>query len=735
MGSTTRAERLDQRRRLPGIALAPALALLAGSLVVATPVVAQDDAGGVAPPPVEVVQEWFPEDVTNYIGTGLPGWLPIYLELRNNTSSPREVRLEGVVSAAVGLSQSRQFFRTARTVEVNPGPPRKTFVYVWYPDTSNETFDSRILVRVYDGDREIHRRPYTISSTRGGGYTPLPVLVSGTSNDELSNLLRNLSQFTLSRTQRRSLAVAVDQPRERMLPDDPLGYQSVRALILRNFDERELDDAQVEAIRRWVYLGGTVILVPSVDGAIFSTRLARLMIPPEALSAVQVEEEFRPQALAFLNEARGFNDENRLSALLRWKDDDEEAAWTLFRLDPIDDDKAPPTRVLVSVDPRKSIDAAIEASRRLYHEIPYGAGRLGVLTTDPVSTSIAIGSGFQNLLWTAILEGVPLDSGRSDWNARTARTVNDRLVEFLKKGLSPDLGIWFIGGLVAVYLGLIGPGLYFFLKRINRLPWVVWLQPTVVVVYVGLIFLTGYLTKGVLTETRTLTLFHWRPSEPYLRKEAYLGIFSSDDTRYSVSAPGTRSLLPVFENSKEMVGITSSTRDDDVATSSSIRDFRLDVWQTGVFAARDLVPARGTLEINRLENTDPEVDTADVEIVNATPMTIRRGFYLPRSRGQIVSVGELPAGGRVRVDGADMTPIDIFRLGEGRSRDDAEVEDPFEGDELTLEAVKRVLTGDLFERMGSSIVFLGVLDRRERDFEIGQGSTLKHRADILVVYR
>jgi ABC-2 type transport system ATP-binding protein len=108
---------------------------------------------------------------------------------------------------------------------------------------------------------------------------------------------------------------------------------------------------------------------------------------------------------------------------------------------------------------------------------------------------------------------------------------------------------------VAIYLTIIGPCVYFFLKRIKRLPWVVWVEPLIVVVYVGLIFLTGYLSRGVLTQTQSVAVYNWRENDPLMIKPSFLGVFSSEEARYRVTSNGARWLRPAFSNEREAARI------------------------------------------------------------------------------------------------------------------------------------------------------------------------------------
>jgi hypothetical protein len=722
------------------------------------------------PPELEVVQEWFPEDVAASIGTGLPGWLPVYLEIRNRGSAPAQVRLEGLVAPMGGgrrVRADRAGYQIFSTIEVQPGPPRRAFLYLHYdgPSQDGGTRSARIRASLVQRGQALERfyeRQYTITSLPGSAeFRNLSILVCGENAGDAAMLLKQASSAgrgfgarspSAVRRLIGNLHVACDPVAERMLPDDAIGLHSTGILVLRNLEERQLEPSQVEAIRQWVYLGGRVIFVPSRSGEVFATRLARALLRGAGDAPPKVDERFRPAPeLGFLEEG----DEAgvfRLSQTTAWSDDENASAPSLVRIEPALAREAS-ERSIVAVSKNHRGEAV--PGDAVYRERAYGSGRVGFLTFDDLSAASDAGLDFRSSLWGLILASAQESrGGLSPWAQEVAVFENGRLVDFIKKGLSADLGIWFFGAMIVVYLLVIGPGMYFLLKRLGKLPWVVWVEPVVVVLYVGAIFLTGYLTRGVLTQTRTVSVLHWREGEDLAHKESYLGVFSSEEARYQIHADADRWLRPVFANAKEAVGVSVQERAGaEGKRSASLRDFRLDIWQTGVFAGRDVVPFKGGIRLNEeLGEGDGDATGAprlrSVEVANETAFKFRESF-LVLSRSELVPLGALAPGGVARA-GRDRLarPVPVFVELKKRSLSDRgaepataresaleSVEDPLAGDALARETLQRVLSGDLFLRLSGRIAFIGILDRSDRDFTLGQGSNLMHRIDLMVMYR
>lgn len=698
---------------------------------------------------IEFSEAWFPEEIARSVDSDLPGWLPVYLEIENKQEGTQLVRIEGIVRLSNRSSNEEPEFHAVTTVEVSAGPPKKVFLYLRYGGRSGDYSSRQVTINGYVGDKKIYgRAPYQIDQMpRGMNLTTLSILVSGEKFGDTHNFFDNTLKLNS-----KNMNVVVDGVDVRKLPDDPLGYHSIRVLVLHSLGKQKLERAQAEAIRDWVYLGGTVILVPSKDGELFTTELAKMLLPQRSIGAVQIEENFLPGNLAFFEETAEIEDGEFFSEITPWKDSSEEVDWGYMRIDPIDPKIARPFRTVVSLGP--GAKQWNDSVKRLYYEIPFGDGQIGVLTIDDRSVSVGKANLFLIELWSMILK--PIRGGhRSDssWRAKVADFQDSAMAEFIKTGLSPELGVWFIAGLVFIYLLLVGPGIYFFLKKINRFPWVVWLQPLIVIFYVGLIFLTGYLTKGVLTQTRALTLFHWMNGEPFAHKDSYLGVFSSDESRYRLLTRMDRWLRPVFSNKKEAVGIKMGRKSGDVGKiGSSIRDFRLDVWQTGVFATTDLIPFHGGVDVEEVYDPDSLKNNTEhnaennganfttVKISNHSDYSIARGFLVV-SRTEIYPVGALPPGAEITVDKQALPQVaelidtkkksspDIENANDSAAIHGAQLDDP------SVTVLRKVLNRKLFTYLDSSVSFIGFLDRSDNDIDLAQSSMIKNNLDILVVYR
>ncbi|MBI4583052.1 MAG: hypothetical protein HY717_03365 [Planctomycetes bacterium] len=688
------------------------------------PLKRRDDSG--PPPPLEV-SGWFHRGIQEGMSAAVAGWLPVYLELANHQKEAMRVQVEGALLSKEPQARAEPEFQTQAAVEVPAGSKKRLWIYLRYhASSSNDLSLQTAVVRVRAaGTEQYHKRWQFYCGREDAELSPLG-LVSGEHLHNGGSPWGDSMQGDSRQSQVSGRKLEAIE--ERWLPDDPLGYQSMDLLILRNFDEREMDGKQLEAIRDWVFLGGWTILVPSPGGEIFSTRLAKLLLPPDSFREMKTEEKFEPAGLATMTG-------NVLRQELRKWWEGERPRLSYLRLDPADLPANAAGLEIFSLD-KFQAGSARSSGRRLYLELPFGRGKVGVLTIDDQSISGETSLEFRRALWWEILQpaGHHIRQRQARWSSQVGEFQNERLVRFLKSGLSPELGLWFLAILVLIYLLIIGPGLYFFLKRINRLPWVVWLEPAIVVMYVGLIFLTGHLTRGVLNQMRAVSILHWREGAPFAEKEAYLGVFSSNDARFQIRAPGSRWLRPVFSNDQEAVGVQMTASSKDSQRPRTIAGFHLDLWQTGVFAAMDLVPMKGALEIAR--SGDPTAGvTKALQISNGTPFSILRGLAFD-TVGACYQVGGIPPGGRAVLEGEALRPVDL-RQGSSRPRQQAGVQEEgaFADDPLLAEVVLAIIRGEASLNAYGNIACIAVLDRRDADFEVEPGASLKHRADLLVVYR
>lgn len=346
--------------------------------------------------PVVEPSEWFPETTAHGLGVHR-GWLPVYLELTTRRPGTQYLELEGAVIASTEGRSTQNDFVVRKRVEVSPGAAKKVWLYLHFDTQSEGAGEAQTArLRITSGDKQVFDRQwdiFTISQQRQ--FVTVPVWTSGENVE--------FAQFQLGQISRRSAHFDLlhQSVEEVQLPAYPLGYSTCRVLVLvlRDFNELELEQRQVDAIREWVFLGGFVVLVPSSTGEIFSTRLAAALLPEESIGEIRLEEEFAPSDLGVVDKS----DPERALDIGVWTDD-VEAQPTYFRLDPI---TTTPDRSIVSladanedsleelvesVQGGETADAdfsglfaGVEKSISLYKEFDYGRGRIGVLAIDDLS--------------------------------------------------------------------------------------------------------------------------------------------------------------------------------------------------------------------------------------------------------------------------------------------------------------------------------------------------------------
>ncbi len=648
---------------------------------------------------IEIVDHHFPEEIAMNLSRPRAGWLPYYVELRSLEKRAILVELVGEVISRDRMPRNVPF-TTRRRIEVSPGAPTRTWLYFHYQGSDNSTFRIRPVILVKGKPQSLPDKDLYF----GLDEDIVPMFVSG---EHTGASVSPWGGSKLGRINPRGI-VRVE---EKALPDQPFGYSTVSLLILRNPDFKVMEPAQIDAIRKWVFLGGWVILVPSPKGEIFRSSLLRDLLPRAEIGELQLKTGFVPRGLWSIGSGGESQWIEEVPPL-------ENVSYTI--LDPV---QVEVTREIISgamnregPGDRPPLDAT-----RLYYEVGYGAGRVGVMAFD----DMAFGEPslpFRRILWGQILEGTRVRDGAGpSW--RRQEVFQKSLAGEVQKGLTREIGVSFIVILVLGYLIVIGPGLYMILRRMRRLPAIVWVEPLVVLVYLGIIALTAYVTKGVLTRTRTLTVLEHSREAPVVVRNCFLGIFSAGETRYRISAPGESVILPVEEGG----GSFQDLKVNHALQGPELEEFRIPQWGTTTFAtwSIDDVPPDFGLEIEIKPLPARGVETAEsLTLRNRTGLFIRRGFLI--SSGKTYLVKSIPAGKEV-VMKKPFLPVEFPK----KTKEAPEEADPFGGDQLLEGAVS-----ELIARGNSShqLFFIGEVEREEEDFAVDRPSTLEHRVDLFVEY-
>ncbi|HVR73623.1 MAG TPA: hypothetical protein VMT52_04800 [Planctomycetota bacterium] len=663
------------------------LAASSGLSVTAGRVDAQEDPkGGPARAPAVKVRSVFVPRETSRNLSGEGGWVFAALELETASSSPRYVVLEGRVG-----TRTSTLFTTRKRVEVPPGAPRREWIYLRVgPNDAPQT--ATVLVLEPQGGLVAGpntRTEWDVAAYSQRSARAFSTLVVGEKVHEAKPWGRVLF------TDRDDPEVndEVDICPAGVLPDRAHGYQGLDMVVLRDLGPGGLSLAQVEALRQWVHLGGFVVFVPAVrSSAIFDSSPARELLGSAIIDRPSLDG-FVPRALTAVELGRdaGLNPPRRVL----WQKEVLPVVSVAYTV--IDRVEGSPSAVIQAED-----GARPGAEQRLFVLLPRGAGQIGILTIDDETHTPSSSGNILSTLWGQIARW-RMAAGPSPFLSSAARFVNPSLEREVRDS-SRHVGLPVMTALIAIYIFAAGPGLFVLLKWKRRLTAVIWAQPLLVAVYVGIIFATAYVTKGVLTKTRLATFIHHVEGDNLSVRESYLSVFSAAEDSYRIESPRGILLQPLFKNAEEERPVTLSV---GAAGELSLGDISLAHWQEAHFVNAGVEPF--TEEGVRLEVIEGETGTpAMLKLMNGLPAAIRDGIYyykgyryavpaVARGASAEVPLGEpLPAA-------VDLPRIKLGGLGVGAAR------------------AHRVLAV--------------LIERDDADFHAVARSTLKERLDYYIQYK
>ena len=610
--------------------------LMLGCVLVASDrLSAQEDEPDVLRPGDIDAEVWYPHAIA---GKGLEGdgaWLPLCVEVVSRTGREETVRIEVETKSAYDSEDGDgEATVVYETVVAPPGTPRRVWLYARAAPNDGQSVSLRIRAPrlVLNESESSSAGSDDASGDSGGGATgetegediaeslPDDILFAQSFGPAAAHDLQTqvASYPTLNVTEGSLRALpnplwfttnnSGDSPyvadicKPEHLPDDVIGYQSVRLVILRAGGSPSR--AQTRALCDWVFLGGAVVVVASsADDSVFRSPLVTALLGNRAAAAPRVEPTpWAPigthGAIPLLGGRRRRKAEEVVEAkALRALMDNEVVLTDPLIAEP--DGVRRELRFLRRSVPDGPFDV-LDGQRRLYVELAFGRGSVGVLMFDDDHVSglrvagLRVAEGVLQKVWSWIVED--LSNSRTALARGASRYDRRGLVDDLRDP-SRDIGFGFIVSLVVLYLVTVGPCLHFLLRRGKRLTWLVWLQPLVVLVFLGLILGYGYFSKGVITKARAWTLISHKAGDDRAVRESYLAIFAGAEGTYSVGTKHGGVLKPVRAAIDS--GTTHIGRDAEGVRR--VDQIELDQWEEG-FVVNSAVEsiAPGGVEIDRL---------------------------------------------------------------------------------------------------------------------------------------
>jgi hypothetical protein len=198
-----------------------------------------------------------------------------------------------------------------------------------------------------------------------------------------------------------------------------------------------------------------------------------------------------------------------------------------------------------------------------------------------------------------------------------------------------------VGGLLLLYIVLVGPINYLILRRRRRLE-LAWLTiPLLTLLFAFGVYGLGYATRGGERTLSTISVVRMVSDSPLAIVETYAGLFSPRKQAYTLSA-GPQALFGPLPQASGTVG----TRTIKITQEGEPRldDFQVEQWSMQTFATRTLlepapqIQARAQRSGNRLQGTfinQTEVDLQECMVLSKQYMgnlgTIRAGQSLSKT--------------------------------------------------------------------------------------------------------
>jgi len=299
-------------------------------------------------------------------------------------------------------------------------------------------------------------------------------------------------------------AIQVGRGEWQSLPDSWLGWEGVDAVVLGDGGFAGASPAAVEAMLRWVELGGTLI----VPGGALSSQMAASPFGQLLPIAVQGTEA-----------APGL---------------DELAAWGQQPIEP--------GEVLLTAGPLAKGASALcgSAAQPLIAVRGIGAGRVAMTAFDYTSAPVKYWDG-QTAMWQRLIAQVPArpsvaEPAESSFRYAPEFGLADAASYTPAAALPP---FWLLLGFLGAYIVVLVPVNYAVLKRWDRreLAWVT--TPVIVIVFTLGAYGLGYGMRGGEVVLNRLAVVEAAPDTRLARARGYVGIFSPARASYELLLKGT----------------------------------------------------------------------------------------------------------------------------------------------------------------------------------------------------
>lgn len=542
--------------------LRPAGLLLALIGCLVPPALAGQTGGG-APPGLTREPDFKLTASAGLAGQARMGWVPVYVavEARREFDGDLVVQLRDP-SSMPGLGRD-VLFETRRPVKLPAGS--KTEYHLFVRHDSPYLTPAAVEVRLDEDGRRLRETEKTV------GLALVPqsnyfVCVLSDKIETLSGLRAGRAQPDAPDGSPREFLVA--QPGLRELPDKAVGYEGVDFLVLHQTPFESLSKAQMAAIADHAWRGGVVVLAAR-DRSWFARPEVQALAP-----VARIDPAGRDVAGRLMDGlARKYG---------AWGADVSDAAVHAFALPGARDERG-------------------------FATARCGLGHVLLWRLDPDHPAVRRWAGLPGL-WADLGRGLypgRLDSehqpnyGSDGADAPAARSRGLALnLNMAEERMVPGLLLVFV---VVLYLVLVGPVNYFTLRRLDMKALSIVTIPLLAAAFVLLNFAAGYLSRGVTTNGRRVTVALAASGATRADCCTWQAVFPAGSMLVDVSVDNRGLVMPL---AKPREGY-SRTHQAEAFSSADDERFALSrhavsMWEMCYFEARSTRPLGGPVRLTAL---------------------------------------------------------------------------------------------------------------------------------------
>lgn len=403
------------------------------------------------------------------------------------------------------------------------------------------------------------------------------------------------------------------------IPEQAVALHSLNALVLHDLDTALFSPAQRAAVSEWVRLGGQIIVSGGADAQHNSAGIADLL--PVTVGEV------------------------------------------------VPGDLAP----LIDMMPTGSLPQG--ASTRNAFQIRRGAEQLPA--RDPLIARWDQGAGSATFmafdiarlrgwrdeatLWEQLLTVKPFFMP----GVRARQEQRNLLQSSFRKAVENLPSTMLLFCFLVLYILVIGPLNYFFLRRRQQLERA-WLSiPICVVVFAIGLYAVGSVLRGFQTQVHQVSIVQAREGQPHGLATSFVGVFSPNRQAYTLSFPAI-SLVSPFDSDGGLTSERAFIQSSD--TGITIPDVLIDVGSTQTFLAETQIDMPVQLQ-SALQRSQ---DSVQGEIRNTGTVGLRDAFVVYGSNAESIGTLEPGTSQSVRLSITDQNfpySIDVETLG-GFDRND-----------------------------------------------------------------